>query len=326
MKIESHSAPQVVTHSLLLALALSSCNVRAPQSFSTSAGISPEQAAYDDQSAAAKQQIIQQALEASKYQSLPQWTGNEPLAMFALALNPIRSMVRSFFNVTLDRNSDVMPDGRKKGIHTYGSTAAIEFIVDGQAPFTGLYQGVKHGLIRMSLATKPSATNTVPGVGVKFFIDSKPSMNFVAMYSLEGQPEYNFFANEFSTIVSAPNSGPLKILGAAFGTATQDPTAVDVAYMARMNQDGSPVAHPVAPVRLDLVPNRDKLVFADAQHEVRDDLATIAPGTTLYKIYGYLGQDVRPIYIGRFVTTSRVVASKFGDEKLFFRHQRFNDK
>ena len=285
-----------------------------------------DQPGYEEQSAATKQQVLQTQIEATEYQTLPQWTGLEPLSMFGLALNPIRSMVRNFFNVTLDRNSDVLPQGRKKGIHTYGSTVAIEFVADGNSQFTGLYQGVTYGMARLSLATKPSATNTVPGIAVKFLVDGKPSLNFVAMYSLNGQPSYNFFANEFSTFVELPSSGPLKILGAAFGTATKEPSKVDSAFLGNINQDGSSVASPAAPQRLTLVPNRAQLKFDDEQHEVRDDLASIAIGTTLYEVYGAGVDGKNQVYIGRIVTSSRVVASKFGDESLFFRHQRFNNQ
>ena len=294
----------------------------------TGAGAEPSAAegpAYDKQSAEAKLQVLQEQIEATEYKQLPQWTGREPLALFGLALNPFRGVVRDFFNVTLDRNSDVLPEGRKKGIHTYGSTAAVEFIADGNAPFTGLYQGVNYGVIRLSLAAKPTDTTSVPGLAVKFLVDGQPSFNFVAMYSLDGQPSYNFFANPFSTQISASSSGVLKILGAAFATATQDPTKVDSAYLARTNQDGSQVAAPVAPVKLTLVPNAD-VAFDNGPHEVRDDFSTIAPGTTLYKVYGFAEGSDRPAYIGRIVTTSRFVSSQFGDEKLFFRHQRFNNK
>jgi len=293
---------------------------------SMAAPSAPDQPGYDDQRAESKLQILQQQIEATEYQRLPQWTGTEPLAMFALSLNPIRSMVRSFFNVTLDRNSDVLPDCRKKGIHTYGSTVAIEFIADGTSPFTGLFQGVSYGMARLSLAAKPSATSTVPGIGVKFLVDGRPSLNFVAMYSLDGQPSYNFFANEFSTFINPTTSGPLKILAAAFSTATQDPTKVDVAYMAKVNQDGSTVSAPVAPEKLILVPNRSQLEFDAASHEVRDDLGTIASGTTLYSVYGVMAGGGGRIYIGRIVSSSRFIASQFGDQKLFFRHQRFNNQ
>ena len=217
-----------------------------------------------------------------------------------------------------------MPDGRKKGIHTYGSTVAIEFVADGDSPFTGLYRGVSYGLARLSLAAKPTADTSVPGIGIKFLVDGKPSLNFVAMYSLDGQPTYNFFANSFTTVISPPSSGVLKILGAAFATATQDPTKVDTAYLAKVTKEGEAVEAPVAPISLKLVPNKD-LAFDNAPHEVRDDLGTIAAGTTLYQVWG-ITSDNQSIYIGRIVTTSRFVASKFGDEKLFFRHQRFNDK
>ncbi len=286
----------------------------------------PGQAGYEDQSAAKKQEILQGLIEASEYKALPQWTGREPLSMFLLAFNPFRSVVRAFFNVTLEVNSDILPDGRKKGIHTYGSTAAFEFVPDPGSPFTGLYQGAKYGYLRLSLAAKPDGVSTIPGIGVKFLVDGAPSLNFVAMYSLDGQKTYNFFAHGFSTFIDAPSSGPLKILAKAFGTATADPTKVDSAYLANIRADGTSVALPVAPERLLLVPESGSLAFSDAPHEVRDDLFSIPSGSTLYRVYGIKAGASDKVFIGSIVTTSRFVSSKFGDEKLFFRHQRFNGK
>lgn len=301
--------------------------------------IAPDQPNYDSQSAKEKLRILQEQIEFTEYQQLPQWTGTEPLAMFGLALawatdvfkwakggDPIRGLVRDFFSVSLERNSDVMPEGRKKAIHTYGSTAAIKFVADDRSPFTGLFKGVSYGLARLSLAAKPAASGTAPGIGVKFLVDGQPSANFVAMYSVEGQQSYNFFANEFSTFIGTPVSCPKKMLMSAFATATADPTKVDSAFLAKTNQDGTVVTQPVAPEKLIFVPNRQQLAFENGSHEVRDDFKNIAADTVLYRVYGVRTASEERIYIGDIVTTSRFVASQFGDEKLFFRHQRFNDK
>jgi hypothetical protein len=288
--------------------------------------LQPSDPEFDALAASQKQQLLFEETLATEYKDLPQWTGREPLAMFALSLNPIRSMVRKFFNVTLDHSSDVMPEGRKKGIHTYGSTAAIEFVADGESPFTGLYQGKTPGLIRLSLATKPSESAIVPGAAVKFFVDGKPSINIVAMNSLEGQASHNFFTQNFSTFIAPPRGGALKVLAAAFRTATKDPTKVDSSALAATSQDGSLVRQAVAPEQLVLVPNREQLVFDATPHEVREDFATLAPGTRLYEVFGIAAGSTAPVYIGHIDSSSRFVASQFGDERLFFRHLRYQNR
>ena len=48
-------------------------------------------------------------------------------------------------------------------------------------------------------------------------LDGHPSVNFVAMYSLDGQgADRNVFSNTWSHYVAKPKSTPLKVVGAAF--------------------------------------------------------------------------------------------------------------
>jgi hypothetical protein len=70
-------------------------------------------------------------------------------------------------------------------------------------------------------------------------------------------------------------------------------------------------------------------------HDFRDDLATIAPGTVLFSVYGTDSQQTGTTeaqqsenrsnaqLIGNIKTMSEFVASSYGDSRLFFRHQRF---
>jgi hypothetical protein len=276
---------------------------------------------FDDQTGCEKAEILWKAVADTAYETLPQWTGSEPLQLFGLATNPFKGPAREFLKVTMERTSDVMPQGRSKGIHTYGSVAKIQFRAAKNSPYSGLFRGVPCGLIRLSLATKPAEDSTVPGLAVKFLIDGKPSANFMAMYSLEGQPSYNFFLNNFSNWVQKPTSVPLKILASAFALVTSDPTKVDVNSMSKVKSDGTLVTSAAkGPQQVTLVPNKD-LPQESAPHEVRETFANIPSGTVLYRIYEG-GSGTRGTYIGDIVTQSSFVASKFGDENLFFRHQK----
>ena len=75
-----------------------------------------------------------------------------------------------------------------------------------------------------------------------------------------------------------------------------------------------------------MVPNRDQLATGNSQKDMRDDLATIDSGTTLYEVYGIRAGSESRIHIGHIATSSAMLSSPFGDQKLFFRHQRFNNK
>jgi hypothetical protein len=80
------------------------------------------------------------------------------------------------------------------------------------------------------------------------------------------------------------------------------------------------------------------LKFSSDEHDVRDDFASIPEGTTVYQIhvapekyddfdYGkYTPEDVasfvkESVHVADIITTSEFIASEFGDDGMFFRHQ-----
>jgi len=81
-------------------------------------------------------------------------------------------------------------------------TGKVVFNVDaGSTVFTGIFEGAKEGLIRLSSAVAPSSSQALaPGMGLKFLRDGMDSANLVSMYSVDGQPgDWNFFSNNFTT-------------------------------------------------------------------------------------------------------------------------------
>src|SRR5262249_41732796 len=93
----------------------------------------------------------------------------------------------------------------------------------------------------------------------------------------------------------------------------------------------------VAPRQLFFVPAAN-LGFRSEEHDVRDDFLSIAEGTVLYRIHAlpskyasfnyaeYTDEKVARFlavseHVADIVTTSRFVASEFGDDGIFFKHQ-----
>lgn len=290
---------------------------------------------YQAMQACDKEAEVWTAIETSEYQELPMWTGLEVFPLAAkILLDPFNAfgIVKAYLTVTMEHESDQMPEiagvGRTRAIHPYGSIAKVEFVADPDQPFSGMFEGVECGLVRMSLAAQPTETVTLPGLGMKWLIDEQPSVNFVAMYSLDGQESFNFFENNFSNFIEPPTNALLTPLVNAFKTVSIDPTKVDVSFMAEVTQAGEEVTaeNIDAPFQLIMVPNRDELIFAQGAHEFRDDLHTIAAGTVLYTVWGIRKDETESIYIGDVVTKSRFIASQAGDYRLFFRHQRIDDR
>ena len=85
-----------------------------------------------------------------------------------------------------------MPSGklwgsRRKLIHSVGVVAKAKFVSNGEHSYTGLFKGSDYGLVRLSSAAAPSATNPlIPGMAVKFLRDGIDSANFVSMNSTAG--------------------------------------------------------------------------------------------------------------------------------------------
>ena len=131
---------------------------------------------------------------------------------------------------------------RQKYIHSVGSAGKVEFVSSSKR-YTGLFQGASYGIVRISLAKKPSESimHTVPGMGLKFLRDGIESGSLVAMYSVEGQESWNVFANNWSNHVpgATPTTGAdVLAVAAKFATATPNTQQVGLSDMARYGEDG----------------------------------------------------------------------------------------
>ena len=70
----------------------------------------------------------------------------------------------------------------------------VKLIPGGDShPFTGMFRGADYGIMRMSLAGKPTISSTepsdndlVPGIGIKFLRSGVESANVLLMNSVEG--------------------------------------------------------------------------------------------------------------------------------------------
>lgn len=263
----------------------------------------------------------------SKYDTLPPLKKIDVIGLFLTSLK-----------TKMDRRSDEAPARWKKAIHAHGSVAKIEFVSTANTPFTGLFKGADYGLLRLSVTDDPASRGFAPGLAAKFFVDGKPSANFSALVSLEGQGKnYNFFANEFSNIVPpAKHLGP-KLINLIFRRVSKFPTNLYLQDFGAVDRYGQLEPQPHNPYQIFLIPN-PAVQFSVNPHDFRHDLATIVSGTPLFSVYGVDPTKVadlaigKPEYrqsaqlIGQIDTTSEFVASDYGDRQLFFRHQRFRDR
>jgi hypothetical protein len=228
-------------------------------------------------------------------------------------------------DVSMERISDEMPAGRARVVHSIGSVVQVELIADPSSPFTGMFKGGV-GVARLSLAREPGADGFVPGIAVKLLADGQPSRNILAMFTIDGQgTNFYFFANTFSNVIPDPQSIGGKLVASIFSRASTTPGHLDVSDVATLDRRGRAALAPLAPAQLFFVPAPSvKAVPRKSSPEVdfRLDLSAIPDGTTLYEVHGSRALGEPPTRVGKLITRSPVTVSRFGDEKLFFKHER----
>lgn len=236
----------------------------------------------------------------------------------------VLAKLRGLFNLrpTFDHASDEIPDKRVKIIHANGSVGKIYFMPAAGHPFTGIYQSGGIGLARLSVATTPSDTSFVPGMAIKILVLHHPSVNLQVMNRLEGQDgDWNYFANDFSNQIPHAKNLVLKAIEKIFEWTRKPANELPLSHLAALNDQGEQVLRPIAPDRLffrpsDLVRNS---IPATSRDDFRLSLSGINVGP-IYEVYGVL-QDVE-YHVGTLMLESTLLASEYGDKKLFFQHQR----
>ena len=227
---------------------------------------------------------------------------------------------------SVEFESDQMPSGRPKLIHSVGTVAKAVFESAPGSTYTGLFQGSNYMIIRTSVATPPKGNKIAPGVAIKLFRDGLPSANFVAMWALDGQDEFNFFKHDFSNHVPVSNiSAVLQVAKKKFESVSQWPGFVGLSDLAKHSENGSRVPSPHFPFQLLLRPKIATANNNDGSGDIYDQLTGIKPNTLLWDVYGNDCPTCRFQLIGSIKTASEMIRSAYGDSQLFFKHQRYED-
>lgn len=166
-----------------------------------------------------------------------------------------QSLFDQDMNHSYDTVSDSMPVGRVKVTHPVGTVTKIELIAHPESPYTGIFRGAKHGIMRISDTTKttPEVSKTNPGHGVKFFRDGMYSANWLAMFHFDGHKSFNFFKNRWTTILREPNNMCAReTIGKHLATVTDHIGGTSVMDVAQFDQYGNKEEHPHWPYQLDI--------------------------------------------------------------------------
>lgn len=269
---------------------------------------------YEQSKATAKQAILWSYILADNEQP-GDWYGT---------LESIPLLLRSDW-VTGHVSQDIMPDERKKLIHTVGAIAKAKFVWTSNN-YTGLFQAAKTIFVRASTALEPGNGKMTAGVSIKAFRDGVPSSSVIAMYELDGQDTLNYFQHVFCTRIAERPTLPFKLqlLGKKFHIQSSYPGSLGTSEFASVNQDGSKVTSPNYPWALLFQPNPDlsKLMASNTNPNIGSVLSNILAGNeVLYKVFAIdQPESLIPIYLGYIRLESAFHQSKFADHTLFFKH------
>jgi hypothetical protein len=264
------------------------------------------------------------------------------------------SIANGLLRETLTREGDELERPKPKLFHTYGTAAKVLFTPTPGIHYTGLFGRQAAGLARFSFAGPVLGVGVVPGLGLKFPIDGDhPSENAVVMRKLDRQqPLWRYFSTRshnsvfqhpFTNILPMPRltNFVMRAVNKRFETVVEAGKGLHQSLdnLARVRVDGSlvPAREVVAPHRIILNPTAQARAASDPTIDFRDDLAAHYPtGTHIYDVLALdepgehqqrrLGTAsveamiAHATLIGVITTESEFVASKYGDYRLFFRH------
>lgn len=265
----------------------------------------------------------------SRYDQLPALTSPGIFDLFKLASS-------SFSVKALTTQGDELEEGRRKLIHAFGAQARLRLVISPEAAgsYTGIFRSGAPCMIgRFSLATKPTATTSIPGLALKIFIDGdQPSINLHLMHSLDGQAGQNYFAQTFSNILPPPEGFAGRLIASLFarsavlfGAKDPNPGRLTLEHLAGTLPNGHRIPALKAPYQLLLKPTPQAHALiqdASAKGDFRLKLAELPVGQVLYDIYTLDEGDPteNAKFLGQLILASQVVPSRYGDENLYFQH------
>ncbi|OUR95838.1 hypothetical protein A9Q84_15165 [Halobacteriovorax marinus] len=289
---------------------------------------------YEKLTGCKKQEILWEKINSTVHEKLPKYS--------KMGLTQILAMAAQRMTKKVKTESDVAPKRWKKYLHRRGVVAKVKFVPKGKHAYSGIFEGADCALLRLSLTFKPTKKRGVaPGLAFKVLRDKVPSANVSALYTLGGQKqEFNFFKNPLSNIVPIGTSFGEKIVHNIFERVTDYPEQLSVLDMAAIDTKGKKSLKFKSPKQLFFVPSTTLTEsFSSDKHDIREDILSIREDFPIYKVYAvsdskkdfnyydyskkYLVEFLKGAnYIGDIVTTSKFLASEFGDTRIFFKHQK----
>jgi len=249
-----------------------------------------------------------------------------------LAAHTLATLVKLSVISTFDNQHEVLETGRERVIHAQGVMCQVDMKVNSNSPFTGVLQpGTQSGMMRLGSAAsldEPFAGRIFPGFGLKFLRSGVLSADWVSLRSAGDAEGYDFFESAFSNHV-IPQAVLVKLN--KFQQASGCIDMVGVSDACTYTQDGKKVANPEFPFEVIFEPT-GKVNFQNEKKSndaLLKELSGIADGSEILTVYAFASPKDKKqgnrIELGTVTTTGSCHQSLFGDQELFFRHQRMEE-
>lgn len=281
---------------------------------------------YEPLTSAEKMAFHWERVECTEYTDIPALTRST----WTTLSNGLRAVATSMFRLgrAFTNETDFLDYGRRKMLHPYGSVAQVEWVAwDGPATcgdYTGLFaEDQLAGLARLGWGADPGSAGYIPGMALKFFIEGGESVNLHVIHSLDGDPDApNFFSKTLSNVIPQPSGSVLSGFIRLASYIVDNPLELSVADMAAWTSNGDRVVDALAPSVLVFEPTQTAYDWFTPGIDFRIAFSVFPAGTHLYDVVAVEG-DCRQ-NLGSLYTTTAMIPSEWGDNRLHFQHQQGN--
>ncbi len=238
---------------------------------------------------------------------------------------------RKLFSVGFNRGSfelpgDELPADRPKLVHTWGTCARVRMKIDEAHGFTGIVEQGGEALLRFSDAN--GGPKFLPSLALKFMITGHASLNLLALpMNYRDKGDRHPLSSIFSNGTQPAKEFDAKLVQRSFqktadalGGTRLYAVYLPLHHLAGMHSDGSLVQKPVVADRIEFHPTAEARKASDGGKDFREALAQIPKDTKLFdlQVSEHLEKPARPL--GELWLESEFIASRYGDERLFFAH------
>jgi hypothetical protein len=241
----------------------------------------------------------------------------------------------------VEHASDFRPSKWKKWIHRRAVVAMATYRSVGRHSYTGLWnEPAAPVLLRLSLTYDPAKRGVAPGIAIKFLVDGNPSRDVSLLTGLDSQgQDYRFFKASFSNVVPPSEKLGSRMITRIFNRVDKPSYRIGVSHLGGVTAAGGAVKPAVSPLQIFARGPADFSRAAPAR-DIREDFLRMSPRTApILEVNARPGDsrddfeemdgdlmrayEARAVKIGEIWLASGFVASSFGDDQLFFRHERF---